>query len=667
MMHLTPDQVGQRTVTAREPSPNLTDEFLQLCPPDGPLPDVFAFLTGKGKQSLPRLVDVIRLDQSLRWRQGTPQRAEDYFARLPELRADDEAVLQVIFNEFLLRQELGHAPTVEDYQQRFPTHATALQRQIELEQALGRLSTTEGALPPPPEAGGAEPRPPCRLGRYFLVEQLGKGGQAVIYRAIHPVLGRDVVVKLGRRAAHYSAELREHLLVEGRALAELNHPNLARIYDLDLYEGRPLLVLEYVRGRDLLQFCKASLPAPRQAARLVADLAGAVAQVHRRGLLHRDIKPTNVLIDESERPVLIDFGLAACYDAWHTPEEGDAVQGTPAFMAPEQAHGDLERVGPASDVFGLGALLYFLLTGEPPFPAPSPLQSVSRARACDWNAAHPRFLAAPRQLQGICKRALASRACDRFAHAEDLADALDAFVRHRVIAWVSGGIVVTGLCLLAGILLLLRSWLGAASRDEPLLAPSGPSPFAGPALMLGTWREERRAELPIVDGPWAGEDLEAICQIPTGAHALLLVRGSTGKWSRPAAWSPAGQPRYRRCHLTAEQLAGPDRRPGMVLVVLCAGFSGPVRAEEVRQVWQPTSRWPVLPAGSQLRLRAERIVLEHTAGSPSRFHDDSGALQAAWSVLEAFRRRPPASCDRIAGIALPLLPDPASDDRASRQ
>src|SRR4029077_3480025 len=212
---------------------------------------------------------------------------------------------------------------------------------------------------------------------------------------------------------------RSDVVVDGQRLAELEHPNIVRVHDLDFLEGRPYLVMEYIRGRTLAQYACEEPVAPRQAAALVAEIAGAVAFAHRRGIVHQDIKPANVLIDEAGRPRLIDFGLAWQYDAWSgspTSSEG----GTFAYMAPEQARVDLERVRPLSDIFALGALLYFLLTGKGPFEAATPDESWDRARRYDLDRSALKPAGAPSGLERICLKALAAEPRSRYPSADAL-------------------------------------------------------------------------------------------------------------------------------------------------------------------------------------------------------------------------------------------------------
>src|SRR5262249_50915764 len=145
------------------------------------------------------------------------------------------------------------------------------------------------------------------IGRYRIVGELDSGGQASVYRAVHPTLPRDLAIKI----AHESRPI-DHNLMQGDAaiLCELDHSNLVRVYDLDVHEGRPFVAMEFVRGRNLKQVAEQSHPSARQAAAWVAEIARALEYAHRRGVVHQDVKPQNILLDESGRPRLIDFGMA---------------------------------------------------------------------------------------------------------------------------------------------------------------------------------------------------------------------------------------------------------------------------------------------------------------------------------------------------------------------
>jgi predicted Ser/Thr protein kinase len=274
------------------------------------------------------------------------------------------------------------------------------------------------------EEGPWHPRPET-IGRYRIVGELDVGGQATVYRAVHPTLPRDLVIKV----AHESTSL-DRSLLRGDAviLCELDHPNLVRVYDLDIHDGRPFVVMEFVRGRNLKQIADQSPPPARQAVAWAAEVALALEYAHRRGVVHQDIKPQNVLLDESGRPRLIDFGMARWRHGWTDSHKGPSG-GTLKFMAPEQARGDFERVGACSDIFALGGLLYFLLTGRAPFGGETRSEQWRRASECDFDRTLLRTKGIPRRLERIVLKAMAADPADRYAPAGKMAAALNSFLR----------------------------------------------------------------------------------------------------------------------------------------------------------------------------------------------------------------------------------------------
>jgi serine/threonine protein kinase len=280
----------------------------------------------------------------------------------------------------------------------------------------------EGAGPAGDEIAGLGPAPQA-VGKYLLLEELDKGGQGLVFRALHRDLRGEFALKLARRPIDLDPAGRDQLREEGRLLARLSHPNLVRVIDLDLHGDRPYLVLEYVAGRTLQQSIQERRPSPREAARLVAALAGAVAYLHAQGVVHQDIKPKNILIDPQGQPRLIDLGLARLRHAWSGEPEASSG-GTPAYMAPEQATGDPERIGPWTDVFGLGGVLYYLLTGRAPYEGDSFRSLLEQART--GQIIPPRRInpKVPRSLSRLCLRALARDPQRRPSSAAELEQAL---------------------------------------------------------------------------------------------------------------------------------------------------------------------------------------------------------------------------------------------------
>ncbi len=299
-----------------------------------------------------------------------------------------------------------------------------------------------------------------------------------------------MVLKLGRQPV--GADDRASLVAEGRLLADLEHINLVKIYDLDFHNDRPFLVMEYVHGRNLEDYARDEPVTPRRAAELVAKLAGALAMVHRRGIIHRDIKPRNILIDEAAQPRLIDFGLARLRNAWSDPS-ATTWGGTLAYMAPEQARLEHDRIGPRSDIFGLGAVLYFLLTGQAPFVGETQDEVWDRARRCDFEPRALRIARAPRRLERICLKAMAADPADRYATAEAFQRALRRYLqRPRVLAaaGVTCAVILLGVGLHSFVTRTPPPTPGPQRPDSLPIPPVRPAPGAlAGDLTLRVWSE----------------------------------------------------------------------------------------------------------------------------------------------------------------------------------
>ena len=284
--------------------------------------------------------------------------------------------------------------------------------------------------PPPPGAMASRPTGPTaavvggRIGPYLVERELARGGMGVVYVARHEALGRRVALKLVQGEA--TPELRERLQVEARAVARLRHPNLVAILEVGEHQGLPWLAMDLIEGESLAARLERDGPRPpREAAALVEKLARAVAYAHQQAVLHRDIKPHNVLVDAAGEPHLVDFGLAKDADqqAKGITVTG-ALLGTPAYMPPEQAGGELERVDRRADVYGLGATLFDLLTGRPPFLGDGAMQVVNAV--LNREPPRPGALRAgiAADLETICLRCLEKEPTARYPTAGALADDL---------------------------------------------------------------------------------------------------------------------------------------------------------------------------------------------------------------------------------------------------
>jgi serine/threonine protein kinase len=285
------------------------------------------------------------------------------------------------------------------------------------------------AFPAGAETSGpaGAPTVPAQVGRYRILGAIGQGGMGTVYRAEDPQLQRVVALKVPRFEG--SERMREtavkRFLREARAMAQVRHPHVCPIHDVGEQDGVPYVVMEYVDGQSLADRLSDGrrYDDPTEAVRLVRQVAEALEAVHARGLVHRDLKPGNVLIDTSGRAVLTDFGLARSdQDVEHLTADGTLI-GTPAYMAPEQASLTAGPVGPSTDVYSLGVVLYQMLTGRLPFEGP--LLKVIYSIAHESPPPLRRFREdVDSNLEGIVLKAMAGRAEERYAGARDFADAL---------------------------------------------------------------------------------------------------------------------------------------------------------------------------------------------------------------------------------------------------
>lgn len=330
----------------------------------------------------------------------------------------------------------AHVETCEHCQERLDHLPGDSAREIV--RVLGVLPPASDVEPNGLDCRGTEPRAsggtqaekiPKLIGKYAVVAKLGEGAEGEVFLVVHPRLARPSVLKRARRRLDSDSEVLHELEAEGRLLAELDHDALVKVLDLDVDDdGRPFLVMECVPGRTLEQLAESSCLDTSRSAKIVSALARAVAYLHSRGVVHLDIKPKNVLIDEACQPRLIDFGLSRLRHAWSDGSD-DPKGGTLAYMAPEQARQEAERIGQRSDIFALGGVLYSLLTGRPPFTGASTAEIWDKAQRGDFDRSALRSAGVSRRLERICLRALATDPADRPATADELADALDRYVR----------------------------------------------------------------------------------------------------------------------------------------------------------------------------------------------------------------------------------------------
>lgn len=273
------------------------------------------------------------------------------------------------------------------------------------------------------------------IGRYQLQGELGKGGMGVVYKAYDPKLKRIVALKMIKEEMA-SAAVFSRFQAEAEAVARLNHPNIVRIHEQGKFNGQPYCALEYVSGGSLDRRIKNTLPDPRTAARLLIPIAHGMQEAHSLNLVHRDLKPANILLaGESGAPLdacvpkIADFGLAKFLDA----DQGGmtvphAVMGTPSYMAPEQAEGRTADISPATDIWALGAVLYDLLTGRPPFKGTTDRETLMQVSEREPASVRHLQSKVPRDLETICLKCLQKSPGKRYSSAAELANDLQRFL-----------------------------------------------------------------------------------------------------------------------------------------------------------------------------------------------------------------------------------------------
>jgi serine/threonine-protein kinase len=613
------------------------------------------------------------------WAADGRPRPEDFLARVPE---PSRAVLlrELVLIEVAYRRRQGEDCRAEEYAGRFPGLDPAWLAAAVAPPAPGPGSDAPTRRQNPynlaAPAGSGSPAGGRAFGDYELLRELGRGGMGVVYQAWQTSLSRMVALKMILAGAHAGLEELARFRAEAEAVARLQHPNIVQIYQVGEHDGRPYFALEYVEGGSLeRQLAGAPRPA-REAAALVETLARTVHYAHQRGIVHRDLKPANVLLAEGGTPKITDFGLAKILvGARGDPTQTGAVLGTPGYMAPEQASGRPREVGPAADVYALGAILYELLTGRPPFLGQTPLDTLEQVRTHD--PVPPRRLQpkVPRDLETICLKCLRKEPAQRYGSAHELADDLRRFLEgepirarptsalERAVKWVRRRptLAALGAAGLIACVSLLGAWVWA-SREESRRRQKAD---AAAALAMGRGRlllEQARAA-PLGD---AGKFREALAaaekaeELARAGGASDAVRQEAAQLAASLQVEEGAARRDRRLLAALLEVRGPREGPTYQRddrgLMALAEPSADDQFAAVFREWDPSFDVDVLTtdeAAARLERRPAAVLTE---------------VIAALDEWEAERRRqrlPRAKWQPLADLA-GRLDDPRSGRRELR-
>jgi WD40 repeat protein/tRNA A-37 threonylcarbamoyl transferase component Bud32 len=473
----------------------------------GGRPAIEDFLPAECPERTAMLVELVHVDLERRLKAGEAVRCEAYLQRFPEL-AERCFTLDLVAAEYRLRRRREGNVSVEEYGNRFPQLREELTALLDGAPANIAHSRTVLLTLAPGAASGTPVRPDSPVvtsTRYRVSHVHARGGLGEIHVAHDEVLHREVALKLLQPERCQERDSRSRFLREAEITSQLEHPGIVPVYGLGQSgDGSPVYAMRFIRGQTfqeaIQRFHEAHTPgrglAFQQLLRRFLSVCNTIAYAHSRGVLHRDVKPSNILLGEYGETIVVDWGLAKPFGAATAHEDSErgaradnpshgeeqtqdgAIVGTPAFMSPEQAACDAAQVGPASDIYSLGATLYVLLTGQPPFQERQLHEVLVKVR--DGNFPPPRQLNrhVPVALSAVCLKAMARRPQDRYATALDLAgdlehwladepvsawrEPLTAKVRRRVTRHFTF-VLVAGVALVAAAVLAgIWSWLTAA-------------------------------------------------------------------------------------------------------------------------------------------------------------------------------------------------------------
>lgn len=316
-------------------------------------------------------------------------------------------------------------------------------------------SKGESGRPLDTEVGTTDGSQKRMIGSYQILGEINRGGMGIVFKALDPALNRIVALKIIRSGKLASESDVHRFHTEAKAAAKLDHPGIVAVHEVGNHQGQPFFSMAFIEGQNLDGYHKENKLSVRESCAMVREIALAIHHAHENGLVHRDLKPANILIDQNGAPRITDFGLAKVLGNDDGLTGTGEILGTVNYMAPEQAAARNDQVDRMTDVYSLGAMLYYLCTGSPPFETENPVDTLLRILDAEPTLASQQNKQVPRDVAMICQRCLEKNPADRYETAKALAEELDRFLQGDPIHASSSGIQSR-----------FRRW----SRREPSLA-----------------------------------------------------------------------------------------------------------------------------------------------------------------------------------------------------